>query len=116
MFNKLIFILLISISSSVIHAATGSINARVIRSLANDGAAFGGCMILLDTSVNTVLPTCPGSWLSLSCTGDFNPKDHANRMYDNAMMAKALNRNIAVYFSDTEKHNGWCVANRIDVL
>lgn len=100
----------------VTEAANGTLIAGITRVLAHKENLFGGCMALMSKAPSTVLPDCVSRWISFSCTGDFNAKDHANRMYDNAQMAMALNRRVKVVFSDLRKHNGHCVAHRIDVF
>jgi len=113
----MIFVAVLALlSSPVANADTAMISAKVKRVLLTGNGQYGGCMVLLTTSVNASLPNCPGSWVSLSCTGDFSPKDSAYRMLDVAQMAKALNSTIYVFVDDTKKHNGYCYSNRIDIL
>ena len=100
--------------TSLAQAATATIPAKVKTLLAADGGRWGECMALLDVSVQSYLPTCPaGNWVTFSCSGVFTTKDVANRMFDLAQMAKALNRPVSVYVDDSKKHNGYCYVNRI---
>ncbi len=38
------------------------------------------------------------------------------RMFDQAQMAFALDRQVRVYVDDSKSHNGFCFVDRIDVL
>ena len=80
-------------------------------------ALFGGCMLNLNQSISatTGLSSCAGNWVSLSCSGDFNSRSDASQLLNIAQMAKALEKNIDVRVDDTEKHNGYCVAKRIQL-
>jgi len=98
------------------YADQGAIVAKVTRTLVAGDGRWGGCMVMLDVRINTALPNCPGSWVSFSCTGDFTTKDAANRMFDSAMMAKALDKRVRLFVDDTKKQNGYCYAWRVDVL
>ena len=114
------FILLIGLLALLVtsytHAATGVVQGNVDRTLVAGDGRWGGCMVYLDVKINTVLPSCPSNWVSFSCTGNFTTKDAANRMFDSAMMAKALGKSVKVIVDDTKKHNGYCYAWRVDVL
>ena len=54
--------------------------------------------------------------VSFSCSGVFTEKDIAYRMFDQAQMAFAMERQVEIYVDDTKKHNGYCYGNRINVL
>jgi len=114
------FILLISLLVGFVvpyaHAATGVVTGKAVRTLVAGDGRWGGCMVSLDVDINTVLPNCAKKWVTLSCTGDFTTKDAANRMFDSAMMGKALGKSIRIFVDDTKKHNGYCYAWRVDVL
>lgn len=101
--------------SSPAFAATGSLTAKVVRTLVTNGSSFGGCMVALSVSPATVLPSCAAGWLSFSCTGDFTDPVRAYRMLDQAQLAHVTGRNIFIQFTDAALHNGYCVATRIDV-
>ena len=79
-------------------------------------ATFGGCMLNLNQSIAAATGlSCAGNWVSLSCSGDFNSRSEASQLLNIAQMAKALEKNIDVRVDDTEKHNGYCVAKRIQL-
>lgn len=91
-------------------------DARVVRTLQADGGRWGECMALLDRAINQSGIDCPGQWVSFSCSGDFNTKDSAYKMFDTAQMAMALDLPVLVIADDQRKHSGWCYANRIDIM
>ncbi|MEM9003751.1 MAG: hypothetical protein AAGE59_09535 [Cyanobacteria bacterium P01_F01_bin.86] len=97
------------------YADVGDVTAKVTRVLHTDDNKFGGCMAHLDVNPATVGLDCR-NWVSFSCTGDFTSKDNAYRMYDLSQMAFAMNKRVKVFINDEQKHNGFCVAERIDVL
>jgi hypothetical protein len=73
-------------------------------------------MTQLSVNPAGVLPTCAVGWVTFSCTGDFTDPVCAYRMVDQARLALASGRPVAVWIQDDKKHNGYCFANRIDVL
>lgn len=100
----------------------GGANAAIVTShvtdvlLTTDGA-FGGCMAKLEVSPRAVAPTCGANWVSFDCTGDFAADVVlAYRMLDQAQLAFASGKQIRVWFSEAQKHNGYCVANRVDLI
>ena len=109
----LLFLLALPTQSN---AASGYVSSLVTRILATGNANYGGCMAKMAASPRTILSGCGNDWLSFSCTGDFNKKDQAYQMLDLAKMAFAMDKKLAFYFSDTRKHNGYCVATRVDIL
>lgn len=75
---------------------------------------FGNCMIK-SPSFNPS-NNCPANWVSLDCSGDFHSKPNARRMWDSAQMAFALGASVEVWVNDAKKHNGYCVADQINVV
>lgn len=113
--NKLI-IILIFIIPSISNAGSAWIKeAKVTQTLIMD-ENYGDCMIHLDINISEVGLDCPGKWVSLSCSGDFNTKATASRMYDLALMTGAMGKKVTLRVTDSKKHNGYCVANRLDVV
>jgi len=102
---------------SSIWAATGTLQSTVTRTLVSS-AHFGGCMASFASLVSSASPpvNCPGYSVSFSCTGTYVAKDLAFAMLDQAQLAVALNKPVSVTIDDTLKHNGQCVATRIDVI
>jgi hypothetical protein len=104
-------------------AATGtasatweSLQAKVTRVLVTSNDRFGGCMAALSVNPQTKMASCGAWWVTFSCSGHFTDKVRAYRMLDQAQLALATGKNVAVVFRDDKKHNGYCYANRIDVI
>lgn len=109
--------LLISLIASNAFARTESVDANVIRVLVSDEERWGGCMILINKSITDQGLDCGlYPWVSFSCSGDFNTKQAAGNMLDSAKMALALDMKLRLEITDTQKHNGACVAKRVDVF
>ena len=89
---------------------------KVTRTLLADDGRFGACMILLNVSLASQGLDCPGGWVTFSCSGEFQAKDVAWRMFDSGQMALALGNTVWVYVDDTRKHNGYCFGEGINVL
>jgi hypothetical protein len=90
--------------------------ATIQRTLLQEGSV-GGCMILLDKSIKDAGLDCPASnWVSLDCDGAYASKASAQRILDSAQLAFALNKRVFMKVDDSKKHNGYCVATRIDLL
>ena len=105
-------------SSTSLQADTTSVTAKVTRTLAVADDRWGGCAAQLDVSlVDEGLANCNDKWVTFSCSGDHaSSKSNAMRMFDQAQMAFALDRQVRVYVDDTKTHNGFCFVDRIDVL
>ena len=106
-------------SAFALSLLTGSAFAEVVRvdgrvqaSLVDD-TNFGGCMVLLDTQATG--NNCTTSWVSFSCTGDFNSPATGFKKYDTAVLGQFTGNRIAVFVDDARKHNGHCYAIRVDV-
>ena len=107
-----IFITCSVIGSSAL-AAQQFLAAEVKRILI-DETAFGGCMAFLKPGAATTGLDCPGSWVTFSCLGDFNPKSVGNQKLSAAQLALVSGTQLIVKIDDTRKHNGWCYATRVD--
>lgn len=112
----IILFVLVSGFAFTSHAAKAVIQGKIERTLTSDGATYGGCMIFLDQVLANYALNCTGRWVTFSCTGDFAPKDAAYRMFDSAQLALALDKEVLVIVDDLKKHNGFCYAERIDIL
>ena len=102
-------------SSMVASAAEFQATGVIEKTLSNDGSSWGGCMAKLSSWLG---PNCGKRWVSFSCSGPgtYFSKDVAYRLFDTALMAFALGKQVTVYLDDQKKHNGYCVAHRIDVM
>jgi hypothetical protein len=97
-------------------AATGTVTGSVTRVLVTADTTYGGCMAKLSVNPATVLPLCGGGWVSFTCTGDYTDAVRGYRMFDQAQLALAADKQASVTFTDDKVHNGYCFATRIDVL
>jgi hypothetical protein len=97
-------------------AAEAVVLADVKRVLITGDDRWGGCMALLSVNPQQSLGSCAAGWVAFSCSGDFTEPLRAYRMLDNAQLALATGKKVQVWFEDTRRHNGYCFANRIDVV
>ena len=98
---------------SLTWGAVARLDARVIRTQISDEGRFGGCMAGLDTNISESGLDCPFAWITFSCSGEFNSPSTANRQFELAQLALALNQTVSVWVDDARRHNGICYANRI---
>jgi hypothetical protein len=90
-------------------------NVTIQATLIEDGK-YGGCMIKLNKSIIDAGISCPAAnWLSLDCDGAYTSVAGAQRMYDTAQMAFVLEKKVFIRVDDSKKHNGYCVAIRMDM-
>jgi hypothetical protein len=108
-------ILLAALASPTAWAATANFIAQV-KSVAVLAQNFGGCMAELTISPQTKLATCGPKYVTFSCTGNFTDAVRAYRMLDQAQLALVTNKTVSVTINDAQKHNGYCFAQRIDVI
>jgi hypothetical protein len=98
-------------------AETGSVTGNVTRVMIDGTGNYGGCMAKISVPPSSKLPSCGPSWVTFSCTGNFAVTTvQAYRLFDQAQMALAANKQVVVYFRDDQKHNGYCFAFRVDVM
>ena len=105
-----------ALSAPPAFAASASVVANVTRVLVIGNDNFGGCMARLSVDPASVLPLCRSDWVTFSCTGHFTDPVRAYRMVDQAQLALAADLRAWVQIVDTSQHNGYCMANRIDVI
>ncbi|MCF7989323.1 MAG: hypothetical protein K9M02_02655 [Thiohalocapsa sp.] len=91
------------------------VQGQVVRVLVSAGEDFGGCMAQLSRDPGRYL-NCGANWVTFSCTGDFTDPVRGYRMLDQAQLALATGRAVGVEVTDSKKHNGYCFAQRIDVI
>ena len=114
-FRAISVALLLSATSQVL-AASANVTANIDRVLMTADSTYGGCMALLSVNPADALPGCASGWVSFSCSGDFTDRVRAYRLVDLAQLALASGKLAQVFFRDDMKHNGYCFADRIDVL
>ena len=107
--------LLLSASGQAL-AASATVTAQIDRVLMTADSTYGGCMALLSVNPADALPGCGSGWVTFSCSGDFTDRVRAYRSVDLAQLALASGKVAQVFFRDDMKHNGYCFADRIDVL
>jgi hypothetical protein len=93
-------------------AARFWLQGKITRTLAD--AVYGGCMVHLD--VHLPAP-CPASgWVSLDCDGVYYGAIDGNNKFASVLTALSLDLPIGIYVNDEIKHNGYCVARRVDII
>ena len=95
---------------------TASVRTHVVRTLATTTRHHGGCMAELDISLAETGLDCPGGWIAFSCDGTHAPRASASKMFRDAQLAFGFSWPVLVSLTDHRKHNGHCVADRIDVF
>ncbi|WP_295383954.1 hypothetical protein [uncultured Thiodictyon sp.] len=98
-----------------LQAATSSVVATVTKTMVTGNGTYGGCMAMLSVDPAKSLPTCGKNFVSFGCSNAAGDQLSAYRMLDQAQLALAGAKNVTVYFTDTTKYNGYCLATRIDV-
>lgn len=98
--------------SNISMAAVEAIVTKVDRLLV-DTERYGQCMIYTKA---TPTNDCPSNWFSLDCEGSFYSKEKTRRLWDSAQLAYATEARVVVYANDQQKHNGYCVVARLDVV
>lgn len=110
-------VLLAALASSTAWAATARIVSATVNSVLVDAVSYGGCMASLSVSPKTLLPGCNATWVSFGCSGEGGSDAvRGYRMLDQAQLALATNKVVAVNVDDSRKFNGYCFASRIDVI
>lgn len=110
---KLLFssLLLLGLSNSALSAEFWR-TGNVLRIL-SDNKNFGKCMILMSTKVSNGCPN--NGWVSLDCIDEYSTGNSKNKLAI-VLTALATNKRVSVKVDNTKKHNGYCVANRVDIL
>lgn len=99
-----------------LHAANALMTSTIERTLTTVDGLYGNCMALLDRPIGDATGLdCQSSWVTFSCSGDLLTKSEARALYDVATIALATDRQVRLLISDSQKHNGHCLATRIDL-
>ncbi len=110
-------LLLVAPPLSAPWAETAAIDATISRTMVTTDDLYGGCMVALNVSPSDYNLDCPsGNWVTLDCAGELTSKSQGMRLMDSAQLAFVTGRSVRVTVDDSRKHNGWCFAQRIDVL
>ncbi|MEQ9451357.1 MAG: hypothetical protein RJQ07_07200 [Pseudomonadales bacterium] len=118
------------ISTSVYAIEADIVGARIVRVLVTGDSVHGGCMALLDRDISTsstasVNLDClqPGGasdrWVTFACnapeTGVWPASRAAQRTFEMAQLAYALQSRVRVKVDDSRKINGHCFSSAIQV-
>ena len=115
-----IFVMSITFTSAV-GAATQWYTAVVDRVLVDarptgvDSLVYGGCAAKVTPAASTVLAGCGASYVSFSCSGDFNSKSDGKAKFELAQLAFVTGNQIEVNINDAKLHNGQCYVEAINV-
>jgi hypothetical protein len=97
-------------------AGEATVEADILRVYINADDSLGGCMVLLSVNPASILPSCADGWVTFSCSGKHTDSVRAYRMLDQAQLALATNRRVALNFTDQAKHDGVCFVTWIDIF
>lgn len=85
-----------------------------ISKIFTDDVNFGGCMVGVSPGPADSGLDCKNAFVTLDCKGDYGPKDAAARKLAAAQLAFVTGQNVIFFVDDTRKHNGYCLATRVD--
>ena len=97
-------------------ATSAAFVGEITKTLTVASDKFGGCMVLMDAPLANSGLNCQGKWVTFSCVGEFTSKERAQRLFESAQLAFALGMRVRLQVTDNKKHNGWCFADRVDVI
>ena len=96
-------------------AGEATLDAKVTETLI-DADHFGVCMVRVSESIAEATGlNCAGDWVTFSCSGDFQPKEQAYRVFDSAQLSMMLDQTVEIHLDDERKHNGYCLGTQITV-
>ena len=118
--KKILIGLLIAFVAIPAGAATKKVYTGVNRIVMSDSTEYGGCLIQPSKRIYTSGTTCPFKYISLDCAnvtgGEGSSKADGQRRLDLALLARLTNVELAFTINDARKVNGWCVADRVEML
>ena len=104
----MIALLVLSFLASASYSATEWATGKVT-SIYLDPNNYGMCIVKLDAFTSSTIG-CPTSWISFSCSGDFNSKYTANKFMELAQISYVSSTNMSLKIDSNKKHNGYCTA------
>ena len=104
-------IAIISLSSISLNAGTFWVTGKITRTLIDH--YYGGGMILLDRNLGN---GCTGAWVSLDLVGRYWSKEQGKNKFSSALTAFAMDKKVVLQIYSHQKHSGYCVARRIDIV
>lgn len=110
-----VFFALVSTSFSALSAEQVLRNARIVSTLISaENGLFGGCMAKVDLNiVNETGLNCKNEWVTFDCTANFITAAESARLLNAAQMADALDLKVNLRLDDSQLHNGYCLAKRV---
>lgn len=110
---------LVMVSGPMDASAQTALNTRLAKgrvlALLTDNSRFGTCMAQLETFVPAGM-NCAGKYVSFDCEGAFNDRVSAKQMFEMATMAYALDEQVLVEYTDTQKAGAYCIVKRTDLV
>ena len=101
--------------SSVAVAQNPFIDNVTVGKVLVDSANFGGCSVQISPGPETVAANCKRGWVVLDCMGTFGNKGIAQQKLDIVLLSRVLNQKTLVVIDPTKGHNGYCLAERVDL-
>ncbi len=84
----------------------------VIRIL-SDSKYYGGCMVNISSNIANGCPN--NGWVSLDCSETFYQGQSKNNMAI-VLTALATNKRLSLKVDNSKKHDGYCIARRVDII
>ncbi len=97
---------------NIAYAETFWVSGTIVRSLI-DSTQYGKCMVQLSTPIGN---NCPNVWISLDCEGKYLASGDGDRMLNLGLLAQNLNKSVSIQVDNTKLADGYCTANRIDLI
>lgn len=80
-----------------------------------DSLVYGGCAAKVTPDASTILAGCGSSYVSFSCSGDFNSKSTGTNKFNLAQLAFITGQRVELNINDTKLHNGQCYVEALNV-
>ena len=104
-------------ASSVGYAATADITGTVEEVFVDD-QYYGGCMAKISEDIADKLPTCQVDYVTFDCLAAFpeTTKSIAVNKLSISQLAFVTRKTVYVRVTDLRRANGYCLAERIDII
>ena len=112
---KALSVLCVLVGSSVSVAQNPYIDNVTVGKVLVDSANFGGCSVQISPGPETVAANCKRGWVVLDCNGTYTNKSVAQQKLDIILLSRVLNQKTLVVIDPTKGHNGYCLAERVDL-
>lgn len=77
---------------------------------------YGGCMVRVSPSPNTLWAECDNTYLSLGCDSQFISKSAGTSNLAAAQLAYVSNKTLLITVETTQKHNGFCLGDTVQIV